>query len=319
MATFTTLKGFSQIGDSSLSEVISTNLIHFLNWGFLDKGAYFNVNIPQSGSYGGDESRLRPVTNPYYTDGQVWEGFRKSWVWESGVAQTPNPIQVSGVFIDNVFQAIGAGHHVDYINGQIVFDTAIATTSVVRAEYSYRWIQTYDGDSIPWFRQTQFESQRIDTDKFFNMGSGDLSTMAQTRVQLPAIIIELVDGSYAPRDIGSSLGQYAINDVIFHIMAEDGGTANKLADYLSQQTEKTIYLFSPDSIAASGMFPLNFQGSIASGAMIYPDMVRLPENGGFRTNKLRFFDGIKQRTNKVHNNLYIKPVRMSTEVIITGV
>lgn len=315
--SFTTLKGIAQIGDSSLSQIIKTNLVYYLNWGFIDKGAYFNVSIPQSGAYGGDESRLRPAVSPYYTNGQVWEAFRSNWVWESGVSQPTQPIQVSGVFVDNTFHAVGSNHHVDYINGQIVFDSAISTTSVVRTEYSYRWINAYDANDVPWFRETQFSSQRIDTDKFFNIGSGDLSSMVQTRLQLPAIAIELVDGDYAPYQIG--LGQYSYNDVIFHVIAEDGDTADKLADVLADQNEKTIFLFNPDLLADSGNFPLNFQGSIASGAMVYPDLVVPVEDGGFRWRKMRFFDARKQRKNRVHNNLYIKPVRMTTEVVLTSI
>lgn len=314
MPTSTTFKGFAQIGDSSLEETIKVNLIHYLNWGWIDKGAYFNVTIPQSGSFGGDESRFRPVKSPYYTNGQVWESFRKNWVWESGINQPVQPIQVSGVFVNAAFQPIGSTHHVDYVNGQIIFDTAISTASVVRAEYSYRWINAYDGNSVPWFREAQFSSQRINTNKFFNIGSGDLSSMAQSRVQLPAVVVELVGGSYAPYEIG--LGQYAYNDVIFHVMAEDGNTADKLADYLSQQNEKTIFLFNVDLLAESGTFPLNFQGSIASGAKVYPDLVIPVENGGYRWRKMRFFDANKQRTNKIHNNLYVKPVRMTTEVVL---
>lgn len=320
MGSETILKGINHIGEDTLTEKITTNFIHFLNWGFVDKGAYFNVNIPQSGSYGGDESRFRPLKDPRGLGGasttRVWQAFRGNWVWESGITNYTPPIQVSGVFVNGTFHALGSDHYVDYVNGNIVFDDAISINSVVRAEYSYRWINVYDASHIPFFQQTQFESMRIGDD-FFLYGSGDRSTLGEKRIQLPAIVIEMVDGSFKPYQLG--LGQYSYNDVIFHVIAEDGHTVNKLADILAEQNERTIYLFNTDLLAASGNYPLDFKGSIASGAMTYPQLVVPVENGGFRWRKLSISDTRKQKQTKVHNNLYIKPVRMTTEVVLTTI
>ena len=320
--SFTRFRGITNIGDSTVTERIKTNLINYFNWGFLEVGAYFNHNIPQSGAYGGDESMLRPVNDPYRTDGQTWEGFRKDWVWESGITQQPTqPLQVSGVFVDSVFQATSGGdHYVDYINGQIVFNTAIPTTSVVRTEYSHRWIHVYDGDDIPWIKETQYESFRIDTDSFFNMASGDRSTLAQSRFQLPAVIVETVGSTYTPYQLG--LGQYAHIDVIFHVVTEDGNTGDKISDVIAEagagEAGKTIFMFNPDLMAISGTFPLDFRGAIASGdKKTFPELVIPVEDGGFRWRKLRMHDSRKQKTNKIHQNLYITPVRMTTEVVLS--
>lgn len=320
--SFTRFRGITNIGDSTVTERIKTNLINYFNWGFLETGAYTNVNIPQSGAYGGDESRLRPVNDPYRTDGQTWEMFRKDLVWESGIQQhSTQPIQVSGVFVDNVFHPTSGGdHYVDYINGQIVFNTAISTTSVVRAEYTHRWVHIYDGDDIPWIRNTQFESHRIDTDKFFNMASGDRSQLAQSRFQLPAVVVETVGSKYTPFQLG--LGQYANTDVILHIVTEDGNTGDKLADVLAEQgageAGKTIFMFNPDLLAISGGFPLNFRGQLASGdKKTFPELVIPVEDGGFRWRKLRMHSSNKQKTNRIHQNLYITPVRITTEVFLS--
>jgi len=318
MATFTTMKGFTDIGDVGITQTIKTNLITYLDWGTLDKGAYFNVNYPTSGSYGGNQHTLNPVTNhPYYDDGQVWQGFRSNWVWESGTSKSPDPIQVSGVFIDDVFQAVNAGHHINYPDGHIVFDTAIATTSTVHAEYSHKWLSFYDSDDIPWFRETQNRSFRNDDRHFDLQGSGDWSTMAQTRVQLPAIAIEVIDGSYAPYQIGG--GHRAYRDVLLHVITEDGRTCDNLTDYLSYQIEKTIFLFDVDQMGESGVFPLDYRGMKTSGALTYPSLVELNENGGYRYNKMRMFDTRIQKTNKINQNLYVKPVRIRTEVFLANV
>lgn len=318
--SFTKFKGVNNIGDSTLTEVIKTNMRYWLDWAFLDIGAYFNVEIPQSGAYGGDESRLRPVydrrrSRATATTSSVWEGFRGSWVWESGIEQPTQPIQVSGVFVDNVFHPVSGGdHHVDYINGRIVFNTPIAKTSVVRAEYSYRWINVLDANDIPWLRETSFNSQVIDTNKFFNYGSGERSQLGEMRLQLPAIAVETVGRNFAGYQLGG--GQWSYNDVIFHVITENGNDADKIADILAEQNDKTIFLFNPDHLADSGAFPLNYQGSIASGAMTYPALVADKTNGGYRSNKLRFSNARKQDGVEINENLYVRPVRVTTEVVL---
>lgn len=315
--SFTRFKGVTAIGDYSSAEQIKTNLVHFLNWSFLEIGAYFNIYIPQSGAYGGDESRLRMVSDPYYTDGQVWEGFRSNWVWESGVNQSIEPIQVSGVFVDNTFFDVTDGNiTVDYLNGRIIFDTAQSSSAVVRAEHSPRWISVYDANDVPWYRQTQYSSQRIDT-KFFLTGSGDRHSLAQTRVQLPAIVVEMGNSDSEPYSIG--FGHNIYEDVTFHVISQHGPDAERIADILFKQganTGKTIFGFDLDLVRESGAFPLNYQGAIASGAKTFPELVVPVEDGGFRWTKIRLFNSRKESQQVINQELYIRPVTMTSEVVL---
>ena len=89
------LKGFTKLGDSTLVNDIKENMISFFDWGLLKKDNYINISIPSTGVYGGNEHQLRLVDDPRYTAGQVWEGFRSNWVWESGVTGTDGPPLVS--------------------------------------------------------------------------------------------------------------------------------------------------------------------------------------------------------------------------------
>ena len=89
------LKGFTKLGDSTLVNDIKENVISFFDWGLLKKDNYINVSIPSSGIYGGNEHQLRLVDDPRYTAGQVWEGFRSNWVWESGITGTDGAPLVS--------------------------------------------------------------------------------------------------------------------------------------------------------------------------------------------------------------------------------
>ena len=75
----------SNAQDAKLSNILIDNFITFYDWGFLDAGQFYNISVPQSGIYGGDRHKLRLVDSPNYTAGQVWEGYRQNWVWESGI------------------------------------------------------------------------------------------------------------------------------------------------------------------------------------------------------------------------------------------
>ena len=145
------LNKIDNMGDSTLTPMISDNIIEFFDWAFLDKGGFFNISIPSSGHYGGDKHNLRLVDDPRYTSGQVWEGFRSNWVWQSGLSGDTQPLVtqnwespgVSGVFVNGGFYASGDatyGHYIDYPRGRIIFDSAISTTSAVTAEFSYKWV-----------------------------------------------------------------------------------------------------------------------------------------------------------------------------------
>ena len=63
----TTFKGINDISDTSSSHVVRDNLILYLDWAFLEAGAFFNINIPTSGAYGGNREKLRRVEDPRYT------------------------------------------------------------------------------------------------------------------------------------------------------------------------------------------------------------------------------------------------------------
>ena len=172
---FKHLRGIFNTQDATLSNILLENFLTFYDWGFLDKGAFYNINIPSSGLYGGVKSNLRLVDDPNYTKGQVWEGYRQNWVWETGVsATTEQPIRISGVFVDNTFRATGnieQPFFVDHPNGRVVFDTAVSSTSTVKLEYSHKWVQTLPAEGVPWFQEIQQGSFRLDNGTFSQIES----------------------------------------------------------------------------------------------------------------------------------------------------
>lgn len=309
MPNYTAFRDTTGIGKMSDSEKIKFNLIYFLDWAFINVGAYDNVNIPESGAYGGNEHILRRVDDPRFTTNSVWEGFRGNWIWESGVSQDVQPIAYSGVFVGNNYHEKNSNHYVDYINGRIVFDSGISSTSTVKAEYSYKLINIYDNDDTPFFREIQYNSYRVD-DNSFTQTSGNWSQFKENRIQLPAIFIEMANKRSDPYELGG--GNFFHNtDVVFHVLAEEGTTADRIAERLYKQNEMTIKMFDPDIISESGKIPLDYRGSLNANALTFPDLVDT-----YRWNGLRFYDAQKQSITKLSQGLYHIPVRITTQIIL---
>lgn len=280
-------KGIDHIGDSLLNEQLRDNIVEYFKWGMLCIGGFTNVYRPTSGAYGGDFSRLKAVKTPNYTNGRVWEAIRQDWVWESGVDYDYQPIAVSGVYVNNVFRpSSGVGtyaHTIDYINGQVVFTNAIPTNSTVEVEYSFRSYYI-NHSSVPWFKQLFFNSYRPDNAQFSQFGSGVFETLAQNRVQLPAIIIEVVpEREMRPLQIMSGPnggGQIVAQDVMFHIFSESPTDRDKAIDIITYQKDATLALFDKNAIINDNAYPLDYNGSLVSGAITYPEMVKFPSDGG---------------------------------------
>lgn len=316
----TNFKGTSNIGESSITETIENNLVSYIDWGFLELGAFFNIQIPSSGSYGGDRHRLRSVTDPRYTNGQVWEGYRKDWVWESGLNfAAEQPVQISGVFVGSTFYPRGSGYHIDYKNGQVVFDTAIATNSTVQLEYAHKWVSVVGAAEVPWFRTEQNRSFRVDDPKFL-ANSGEWNALADTRLQLPLVAVEVTDNVYQGYQLGG--GQWERKQVILHVLSENSQIAKRIANILSDQGDSTIYVYDPDRLALEDRYPLDYRGEKTANPLCYPDLIAPTGNGGYlmdsrvQNGKLRIYDTHGQNHGQLTANVYHSTVRWATEVIL---
>jgi hypothetical protein len=316
------LKGFSKLGDSTLVNDIKENLISFFDWGFLQKDNYININIPSSGYYGGDEHQLRLVDDPRYTKGQVWEGFRSNWVWESGVTGDPAPLVsdtpatpgVSGVYVNDTFYPVSTtgeyAHHINHPLGRVVFDSPIASTGVVTCEYSYKFANITPSNGLPWFQEIHRRSERSENSHFTASSSGDWSQLSQNRFQLPAVGLEVTNNrSFKGYQLGGS--SYVYTDVLFHCVAEDPYMRDILLDSVSYQNEKTFQMYNLNSIADADAFPLDHNGVPASGALRFPDLI-----SQYPLKALRLFDMKFDSVYTLGTNLYVGTVKCSTEVIL---
>jgi hypothetical protein len=324
------LRKISNIGDSTISSLIQDNLIEHFDWGFMDAGGFVNISVPTSGLYGGDKHKLRLVDDPRYTSGQVWEGFRSNWIWQSGFSGPAQPLTtttppspgVSGVYVDGNFKSITDtgtySHYIDYPNGRVVFDSPISTTSEVTAEFSYKWVKVTRADE-DFFREIQYRSERADGD-FTLVGSGDWSQLADNRLQLPAVAVEVVkDRSLSPYALGG--GRHIVNtDVLFHVLAEDDFERDKLIDIISLQEDAEIAMFDSDRIGRSGVFPLDYRGMVNANPKIHTELIKPSGDGGYKYSGVKggsitITDSRVSISDAISPNLYHGVVRLNAQVI----
>jgi len=274
------LRGVTDPGQSLFSDQIETNLAAFFQWGFVNVGGFLNVHRgdPDCFDPATDLSRLRPIKDPNYTDGQIWQGHRQDWVFETGVDCSRQPIHVSGVYVNGVFHSTsetGAyAHTVDYPRGRIIFDSPIARTGIpVQCEHSYRLYHVSTSDA-PWWRQVQTGSHVASDSHFQQWGSGAWDILADNRVQLPHIIVE--NPCRVVKAFGKEIGNSVLwmnQDVVLHILAEDGFHLKYLHDGIALQSGNSIMGFDKDEILVDQRFPLDQDGSPAESGLMYDALV----------------------------------------------
>jgi hypothetical protein len=316
----TYLKGFTTVGDSTVTNNVRENLISFIDYGLIEKSGFVNISIPTTGVYGGLEHRLRLVSDPRYDDGQVWEGFKSNWIWESGLGaltSTDNSYPgVSGVYVNNTFYPTSTtgiySHHINHTLGRVVFDSPINTGSVVNCSYSYKYINVVKADGLNWFKRIHKGSERADSSNFTS-NSGEWGVLADNRVQLPAIGVELINQrKVSPFALGG--GKNINTSFLLHCIAEDGYTRDHLVDILSLQKETVFLAYDLNDISSNDDFPLDYNGVPVSGAMRYPELV-----SSYPGPRIRISDVSLDSVYSLGNSLHVGSVKITTETTLFGV
>ncbi len=316
MTTTTSFKGVTDLGLPLETEQLESNIASFFQWGALGIGAFSNVSIPTVGAYGGNQHQLRMSDDPSITSGTQWEGFRKDWVWERNVEYGYQPIAISGVYVNGTFHPSNSSgtyaHYVDYPNGAVVFENSLSGNSVVTCEFSYRNVQITLADA-PWWRLLQQESFQIDGDKFQQSASGDWSVSPQNRLQLPAVVVEATSNfTSTPKEVGGSAG-INTQDIMFHIVAENRSDMTKWADIVRNQWQHRVALYDAGAVADANAFPIRADGSLASGAKMYPELVKSSGEGGFFWRQMWFKNVRGAGPFVAHDSLRYTTVRATVE------
>lgn len=271
----TSFKGTSQYGNALLSQAVEFGLISYFNWSFLGIGAFDNITLGLAAPYGGNKYTLQTVHDPYFNDGQVWQSFRANWVWETGIGYQYQPISISGVYLNNTFYPTSTtgqySYYLDYPNGRVVFNNP--QTGTLNLEYSYRNVYVTNAEE-PWFKEIMFNSYRADFSNFTS-GSGIYSRKGMDRLQLPAVVVEVVPNvSAKPYALGG--GHWIDNDVLFHVFAETKYDADNIHDTIFLQVDSTFYSLDINQMIQNNVFPLDVNGSLAPSGLQFPQLLQNP-------------------------------------------
>lgn len=309
------LKGFDNVFRTGLHNEIQDSLVEYFDFALLEKGNYFNVTLGETDYYGNDYSKLTLSDNPNFSKGEAWEGFRKNWVWQSGVTNTPSPLVgtndqipgVSGVYVDGTFypsDTTGAyAHKIDHFNGRVVFDTPIATGSLVQAEFSYKYMNVIYANSLPWLREVR--TSTLDVSK-----RDSVSVPTEMEIQLPAIAIEIVpEGKIKPFQIGP-YGKYVYTDILWHCIAEDAVTRNNMIDIISMQHDSFFTTIDAEAVASGSAFPINALGYTNPSAKDYRQLVN-----DYPADTISITNIKVQGVDMFSSNLYAGVVRGTIETI----
>lgn len=272
----TKFKGINNIAQDLLLNILEANFKMYLDWAFLNIGAWFDVSANQNTMYGVNRhSKLLPVEDPAYTNGRVWQGIRKDWVWETGINyNSTSPLVISNISVNSNTITKNGNFIINYPLGRVIFNTSQALTSNVQLNYSYRFVQVHRSSESPWFNILQFSSFNTSNNDIQLTDEGEWAIGGQHRIQLPCIVIEPVSRSRSrPYEIGNNL-LWLEQDVAFYVLAENKNDRNKLLDILRLQQDVTLQLFDTNLVAQNDHYPLTYDGDIKNNPLMYPDIIQ---------------------------------------------
>lgn len=315
------LKGVTDWREEGFNDNLHYGLIEWLRWGFLNVGGFSNVAKSQADNiYGGHPSILRPIDNPNYGSGQVWQATRADWVWETEIEYETQPVHCSGVYIDDEFKEAATEegeyeHYVDFLRGRIIFTEPIDDELDVRADYAYR-IPTVGDMRLPWMQELLYGSLSVSREDFL-AGTGPYNWLPETRRQMPTIGVELSQRhSYEPFQLGG--GQWVNQGVLITVLAENSDDRDKLLNILANQNDKVIVLPNRGEMKSGGAFPANLdmQGRLVENPMQYPDMI---DESGFPWTNVRLKNVSVDTTQTISGWLYRGVVRLTCEAIFENI
>lgn len=277
MSTFNGI-AVSGIGGYEHTTQLLYNLKLWCDWSFLHLGGFNRVVISENSFYDSDESKLRPVADPRYPVGAVWEGLGREWVWESGLAIAAPPFRPSGVFVDGLFypttgsSGIG-GHHIDYQRGRVIFDESQSLDADIRTEYCYRSVYVGFGDD-PMLRFLMADAIR----QFDGTPSG--TPMKEHQAWSPSVFI--VPKAARSRGLQLGGGQIKTRSVSVLVFAENPSDRDMIVDLLDKQNRKAMVLA---DFNQAGL-PFDLYGDVTQDAQTWPGMVE-----AYPWKKARFVHG----------------------------
>jgi hypothetical protein len=309
----TTFNHIDHIGQKYNISILEDNIKSFLDWGFLNIGAFINVQIPTSGMVGGNFHQCKAVPDPGSLTNRVWEAPKKDWVYESGVSFSGSlPTNISGVYLNGTFLPAPNGtqtygYYLDYPNGRINFNKSVSSTSRVELEYSYRYVEVYKANETTWWKELQTETYNPANFKT----NPDLNITSNHRIQTPAIIIETAARTVlTPYELGTTQN-IITQDLLLHIFTENAMQRNSLIEILLEQKDKSLNLYNINKVIKNDVNGLNYRGEINPSGLNYH---QLSNNLNYIIKRAFIKKAELSELNTISNVLYNGIVRWSVEI-----
>jgi len=241
--------------------LLKLNLKFFLDYEFLRDGRYTNVASGETAPDGSDMSVLLCDTSnddylANFADGQVWQSPFRNWVYESGIVLNQDigirdlvlPKVASGVYIGGTFKATSSAHesydaayshHIDWINGRIIFDNALAPDeSVTMAGFSYKHIRFDFEDAFNReLREGYLESEYATNP----LTSHNLIYPSGGLQPFPVVFIETRGRKWKPFEMGNR-SLIAKDRIVNHVWTNNSMDRDDIVDIISYQDHKSLPL-----------------------------------------------------------------------------
>jgi hypothetical protein len=312
--------GVDNIGSTLIINELENNYKSFLDWGFLNIGAFTNVKIPTTNISNFDLHILKSTTDKNQTQNTVWQAPRKDWVYETGVSYNSTvPIEISGIYVNGTLYPAPTGnstlgYRINYPEGKVIFNKSVPSSSVVQAEYSYRNIQVYKMEEFPYWKEIQHKS----LENKLGLSLSDKGTFAinsEHRVQLPTIVIETIARSNSkPFRLGDK-SLIIEQDILLHILSDQPTDKNNIIDIIRLQEDREIWLYNTNEVIKNNLYPLNYNGSKNTSGQNYFNIIN---NSNLRWLKCRIIDINISDINFTNIRMYGSVVRLTNEIIYTN-
>jgi hypothetical protein len=303
---------FAGYGGYELTSHLKYNIKWFLDQGMVEHGAYDAYTIGAASFFDSDESELHPVADERFVDGIVWEGAGREWVWESGLmvpSGAIEPFRPSGVYVDGNFYPTqyvvpcSYAHHVDYLNGRILFQLPQNSESDIRAAFTRRAVH------VGFDEQEEFRTLMLEALEEFSRDRSPTSTPTrENQIWLPSIFIEVESGRQRGLQLGG--GQIKTRFVHLHIFADKPADRDLLMDWLDKQSRSVFFMADLNKIT----FPYDEFGDVVPGTTNWRDLV-----DAYPYRKLRVVDGTMTKLDSLNQDLFRARVTWEIEIDIGNI
>jgi hypothetical protein len=315
----TNFNTYNHIGKKSVLSSVEDNIKAFLDNGFLNIGGFINAVIPANGT--NPVTNLKPVDYPPYKKNTVWQSERKDWIYESNIDYSNQPISISGIYVNNNYvlnlneltqleplSSSAYSYNINYPLGQIIFTNPQSSSTNVKLNYSYRYIQVYKSNENIWWKELQNSTYNPQKTR---IPDGDLQIFADHRVQLPAIIVEMIPRMYqTPYQLGS-VQNIITQDVLLHIFTNTPQQRSQIVDILIAQKDKDSFFYDIDKVVKNNKYFLSKDGSKNVLGLSYKQIL---QNTAYLTNAFYIENAIVSEYNQFSSNLYNSVVRWTLKI-----